>query len=142
MNNQVTLPSQEEIMRRLSQAGISSIPDVMQDGLYPLIAQEGGKELLVEGLVYMLAQQINIFVSKNGSISFTQSILYSFIPNFIDALVDDIELAESAKRYYHEMDAQATKKFEQIIADELTARPENGDGIRLAAALARFFSHS
>ncbi len=100
----VTLPSAEEIMSRLMKMDMGA-NDYMAERFYPLIAQEAGRELVAQGIVMMLALKIYDFVSS-GYPPVMSSILHLYVPQFIDALVDDKEIAEQAKQIHQEvMDA-------------------------------------
>jgi len=100
----VTLPSAEEIMSRLSKVEMGA-NDYMAERFYPLIAQEGGRELVAQGVVMMLTLKIHDFMSS-GYPPVMTGILHMYVPQLIDALVDDKDVAEEAKRFHQEaMDA-------------------------------------
>lgn len=100
----VTLPSAEEIMSRLSKVEMGA-SDYMAERFYPLIAQEAGRELVAQGVVMMLTLKIHDFMSS-GYPPVMTGILHMYVPQLIDALVDDKEIAEEAKSFHQEaMDA-------------------------------------
>lgn len=100
----VTLPSEEEIMARLKEVDMGA-KGYMAERFYPLIAQEGDRELVAGGVVMMLTLKIHDFVAS-GYPPNTAGILHLYVPALIDALVDDQEIAEEAKQFHQEaMDA-------------------------------------
>jgi len=99
----ITLPGSEEILRRLKTV---SDDDVLIRSFFPLIAKEAGHELVAEGIPMMFALKIYEFINGGGYPSFLGGLLHLSVPNYIDALVDDKEIAEAAKSFYQEsMDA-------------------------------------
>ncbi|OGY24622.1 MAG: hypothetical protein A2Y57_01805 [Candidatus Woykebacteria bacterium RBG_13_40_7b] len=103
MSNQgkaVTLPSAEEIMSRLKKLDMGA-NDYMAERFYPLIAQEAGRKLVARGVVMVLALKIHDFMSI-GYPPVMTGILHMYVPQFIDALVDDKDVAEEAKRFHQE----------------------------------------
>lgn len=104
MSKTFTMPTTEELMRRLSQVDMGA-NDYMREQFYPLIASEGGCELVAAGLVTMLTLKINDFV-RSGYPPAMEEILHMYVPQIIDAIVDDPEVAKEAKRLHQEtMDA-------------------------------------
>lgn len=100
----VTLPDTQEIMERLKRVEMGA-NDYMAERFYPLIAQEAGRELIAQGVVMMLTLKIHDFVSS-GYPPVMAGILQMYVPQLIDALVDDKDVAEEAKRFHQEaMDA-------------------------------------
>lgn len=95
----VTLPCPEEILRRL---GLIDTDGTDLDELYFLISQEGGSKLVPQGVVLMLVMKITKFSKPYPPIM--ELLLMEYIPQFIDKLVDDNELAEAAKLFYKEVD--------------------------------------
>lgn len=94
----ITLPDAEEIVARLKKAYNDSY---MAERFYPLIAQEAGRELVAQGVVLMLSLKIHDFVAS-GYPPVMTGILHMYVPQFIDALVDDKDVAEEAKRFHQE----------------------------------------
>ena len=106
----ITLPSAEEIMRRLKKVEKMGARDYMAERFYPLIAQEAGLELVAQGVVMMLTLKIDDFISSGGYSPFMTGILHRYVPRLIDALVDDKDVAKEAKRFHQEaMDAAREK---------------------------------
>lgn len=103
----VTLPSAEEIMNRLKKVEMGA-NDYMAERFYPLIAQEAGRELVAQGVVMMLTLKIHDFMSS-GYPPIMTGILHMYVPQLIDALVDDKDVAEEAKRF-HQKVMDATRK--------------------------------
>ena len=99
-----TLPDVQEIMKRLQSLDMGA-NEYMAERFYPLIAQEAGRELVAQGIVMMLTLKIYDFTAS-GYPPVMSNILHMYVPQFIDALVDDKEVAEEAKRFHQEaMDA-------------------------------------
>jgi len=102
----VTLPSAEEIMSRLQKVDMGA-NDYMTERFFPLIAQEASRELVAQGVVMMLMLKIHDFMSS-GYPPAMIGILHMYVPQLIDALVDNKEIAEEAKRFHEEaMDAMS-----------------------------------
>lgn len=100
----VTLPNAQEIMERLKKVGMGA-DDYMAERFYPLIAAEGGRELVAQGVVMMLTLKIHDFV-HSGYPPVMEGILHMYVPQLIDALVNDPEIAKEAKSFHQEaMDA-------------------------------------
>ena len=105
--NVVTLPNSEETMSRLAKVEMGA-NDYMAERFYPLIAQAAGRELVAQGVVMMLTLKIHDFVSS-GYPPVMSGILHMYIPQLIDALVDDKDVAKEAKRFHQEV-MDATRK--------------------------------
>ena len=97
-NKVITLPSSEEIMARLKKIDMGA-NEYMAEKFFPLIAAEGGHELVAQGIVLMLTFKIYDFVHL-GYPPIMEGILHRFVPEIIDILVDDREVAETAKRLH------------------------------------------
>lgn len=89
-----TLPDSKEIVRRLS----TVYDDELAQALYAYIADRAGRPLFSLGIVTMFAQGIDTVSA--GYAPVMKNIMQSYIPNWIDALVDDKEVAKEAKDYY------------------------------------------
>jgi hypothetical protein len=102
----IKLPSASEIMERLSR--VDNDP-FMTNRFYSSIASEAGRKLVARELVKMLTQKIQDFASSVSSGSYSLVLVYLLlmkVPSYIDALVDDQEVADEAKRFHQEvMDA-------------------------------------
>lgn len=103
----ITLPNAQEIVSRLTKAYDDAY---MAERFYPLIAQEAGRELVAEGVVMMLALKIHDFVAS-GYPPVMTGILHMYVPQFIDALVDDKDVAETAKTFHKEAMDSTRKGF-------------------------------
>lgn len=103
----VTLPNAQEIVKRLQSLDVGA-NDYMAERFYPLIAQEAGRELVAQGIVMMLTLKIYDFTAS-GYPPVMSNILHMYVPQFIDALVDDKEVAEAAKAF-HQQAMDATRK--------------------------------
>jgi|GEM_PF-2271875 len=97
----VTLPSEEEIMARLQELDLGE-NDYMAEEFYPTIGKEAGRELNAWDIVEMFAEKIHNFVSSRRS-PMIIGILHTHVPQFIDALVDDEEIARLAKNIHKEL---------------------------------------
>ena len=104
-NKVVTLPSAEEIISRLRKVNDD---DYMTERFYSKIAQEAGRELVAPGIVLMFTLKIHDFV-ESGYPEVMASLLHMYVPHYIDALVDDPEVAEAAKAFHQEA-VSATKE--------------------------------
>lgn len=106
--NVVTLPSAEEIMKRLNEVDMGGVGDYMAEYFYPLIAQEAGRKLNASGLVGMLAQKTDELVRLLGYSPEMAVILYLQVPKLIGVLAGG-KVAEEAKRLYEKAMKEATK---------------------------------
>lgn len=108
MNDKViTLPaSPEEIIQRLRKVQ----NDDLANALYKRIAKKAGQELVADGVVNMFALNIHTTVTEDGYQPFFINLMLGFIPAWIDALIDDKEVAEEAKRTYQEARDVTSKK--------------------------------
>jgi hypothetical protein len=106
-DNVVILPNAEEIMNRLKKVNMGA-NDYMMERFYPLIAQEAGRELVAQGVVMMLTLKIYDFM-QSGYPPSMEGILHMYVPQLIDALVDDKEVAQEAKSFHKEA-MNATRK--------------------------------
>jgi len=96
----VTLPSAEEIMSRLKKVDMGA-KEYMEERFFPLICQEAGRELVAQDVVMMFTLKIYDFM-QSGYPPVMTGILHMYVPQLIDALVDDKEVAEEAKRFHQE----------------------------------------
>lgn len=99
-DNVVVLPNAEEIMNRLKKVNMGA-NDYMTERFFPFIAQEAGRELVAQGVVMMLTLKIYDFM-QSGYPPAMEGILHMYVPQLIDALVDDKEVAEEAKCFHKE----------------------------------------
>ena len=88
----IVLPNREEMLRRLM--AVSSEPHY-RDRLYPLLLRHAGEKRVVQGLVRTFALAVSEYASD--LLPVRVRILYKHVPGFIDALVDDKEMANEAK---------------------------------------------
>lgn len=93
-----TLPTAAEIVERLKKANDDAY---LVETFYPTIAKEAGRELIAEGIVMMFTLKIYDY-QQSGYRPVIGSILQMQVPRFIDALVDDKEVAEAAKAFHQE----------------------------------------
>jgi len=102
----ITLPNANEMMKRLR-----SVCDDggMDERFYKAhLLPNAGRELVAEGIVLMLTLSIYDFISS-GYPRIMESILHGYVPMWIDALVDDKEVAGAAKAFHQEA-IDGTKK--------------------------------
>lgn len=98
----VVLPKQEEILERLRQVDND---DCLVERFYPLIAEEAGCELVAEGVAMMLTLKVHDFAESYPPPM--GAFLSLYVPRFIDALVDDKEVAEDAKKWLKQVEGEA-----------------------------------
>lgn len=101
----VVLPDADEIMRRLTTVS----DDKLQRQIYARVARHAGTEKVGEGIVMLFL--LAFYEVVPGGIS--SAVLWTLVPNWIDALVDDKQVVEEAKAFYSEGDKSG-----------LTSRPE------------------
>ena len=101
MDKVVTLPDGQEIMERLKKVYMGD-GDYMAENFFPMIAKEGGHELVAAGVVIMLTLKIYDFIKDGGYSPMMKGILHMYVPQLIDALIDDKEVATEAKTFHKE----------------------------------------
>lgn len=102
----VVLPSADEMLKRIKAIHDD---DYMIERFYkPHLLPKAGRELVAEGVVLMLTLAIHDFASS-GYPAMIVGILHGYVPLWIDALVDDKDVAEAAKALHQEA-IDATKK--------------------------------
>lgn len=84
-----TLPSMSEIMRRLQTVGSE------YEDLYPYIASSAGKQYDARRIVFEFSMAMEA-LANHRAIPETDMFM-TIVPRWIDALVDDPEIAEAAK---------------------------------------------
>ena len=94
----IILPGKREIIRRLRT--VTGIERCWADRFYPLIAKAAaGRKFSPASIAEMLVDRIGDFISS-GYPPIVFDILFGAVPSFIEALVDDRELAEEAKNIF------------------------------------------
>jgi hypothetical protein len=102
----VKLPSDpDDIVQRLSKV---SDEGHFVTRLYPEIAKYAGAELLPKGVVLMLALAVEDFGSNYPPP--TRSIIWLYLPQFLDALIPNKSAARFAKEWLKKMEAEAEEK--------------------------------
>ena len=94
----ITLPNAQGIMERLQKVDMGA-NEYMAERFYPMVSQEAGHELIAQGVVMMLTLKIHNFMTQ-GYPPAMEVIMQMYVPQFIDALVDDKEVAEAAKVFH------------------------------------------
>lgn len=87
-----TLPNQEEMLEHLIK--VDDDPH-LRERFYPLLTKHAGEEKVAEGIVLML--ELAIYDYTEGMPSMMSALMRMKLPNFIDALVDDPDIAQQAK---------------------------------------------
>lgn len=95
----VTLLPSEQIKRRLAEVDDNPY---MAKRFHPLLAAEGGRELVAMGIVMMLNLKIHDFSSQDYP-PVIGALLQMNIPRYIDCLTDDQTVAEEAKLIWQEV---------------------------------------
>lgn len=93
----VKLPNREEMLKRLLKVSDESH---FQERFYPILLQSAERELVAQGVVMMLTLAIHDYVQ--GMPPMMAGIVHMYVPQFIDALVDDKQVAEEAKAFHKE----------------------------------------
>lgn len=106
MNDKViTLPNHEEMLGRLLKI---SDETHLKEGLYPILLESAGQTRVAGGVVITLALAIHDYTE--GLPPAMANLLYKQVPDFIDALIDDKEVAEQAKKFFQEAITAAKKQ--------------------------------
>lgn len=93
----ITLPNRDEMLRRL--IGVSDTM-LQQERFYPLLLESAEGERSAQGVAAMLVLAIHDYVEDLPPIM--ARLMYPLAPKFVEALVDDQEVAEEAKSLLEE----------------------------------------
>lgn len=100
----VRMPNREEMLRRLVSVSDESH---FQERFYPILLRSADRELVAQGIVMMFALAIHDYTQ--GMPPMMAGLVYMYVPQFIDALVDDKQIASDAKKFLQEA-VDATSK--------------------------------
>lgn len=93
----ITLPNHEDMQQRLLAVDDD---ERLQHEFYPHLLQHAGEEKVAQGVVMLLA--LAIFDFTNGMPPMMSGLMYMRANRYVDALVDDPEVADAAKRFLAE----------------------------------------
>lgn len=88
------LPERDDMFRRLVQ--VADMED-LKENFYPKLIESAGRELVSSGVIIMFVGAIHDYAKIQGGTA--GILLYQLLPDYIDAIVDDEEVAKSAKAY-------------------------------------------
>lgn len=88
----IILPNRDEMLARLLKVNDGSH---LQERFYPTLLEQAGQERVAQGVVMMLVFAIHDYVE--GLPPAMAGLMYKQAPDFIDALVNDPEIAKEAK---------------------------------------------
>ncbi len=92
----VALRSREEMLKRLL---VVNDNNHAREHLYPLLLENANRELVAQGIVMMLVTTIFDYTEDIKPI---RNLLLMMAPDYIDAVVDDEEVATEAKAFLAE----------------------------------------
>ena len=90
----IVLPTREDMLRRLIAVRDNSH---YQERFYPILLKAAGQRRVAQGVVMMFTLAIHDYTQ--GLPPMMANLVYMDVPEFIDALVDDKEVAEEAKTF-------------------------------------------
>ena len=90
----ITLPNREEMLKRLLRV---SEDQHLQERFYPILLELAEKQYITEDVVMRLMTTIQNFVKSMPPIA--MRMMYMRAPQFIDALVNDLDAASQAKTF-------------------------------------------
>jgi hypothetical protein len=93
----VTLPNRDEMLKRLVSVSDESH---FQERFYPILLRSANRELVAGGVVMMFTLAIHDYTK--GMPPMMANLVYMYVPRFIDALVDDKQVASDAKKFLQE----------------------------------------
>src|SRR3989338_11612817 len=99
-SKKIVLPDAEEMLARLRKVHSDSHAD---SGIHPWILTHAGTSKVAAGIVMMLVLAIDEYYTKEKFPPIMLAILNSDIPQYIDALVDDLEVRKEARALYEEI---------------------------------------
>lgn len=91
----ITLPQADDMFRRLVQVNDSAH---LRERFYPLLLEHAGTEKVPDGVTLMVMLAIAEYTGNLPVV--VQSAMLVSAPRFIDALVDDAEVAAEAKQLF------------------------------------------
>ena len=92
----ITLPDRDEMLQRLLKVNDDRH---VQERFYPILLESAGQERTARGVVLMLTLAIHDYVEGMPVMS---DHMHMLVPRFIEALVDDKEVAEQAESFLQE----------------------------------------
>jgi hypothetical protein len=93
----ITLPNREEMLKRLL---LVDADGYLVEKFYPLLLKDAGRQLVAKGVVMLFIQTLHDYT--DGMPPMMWSVMFSRVPDYIDALVDDKEVATEAKAFLQE----------------------------------------
>jgi len=105
-DKQVVLPASDEITRRL----ISVRPGVghYHEFLFPRIAEHGGQSKNALMIAMLVSISFESYIERAEDFPFDKDLVIATdAPEFIDAIVDDADVAKTAKLFISELHAAA-----------------------------------
>jgi hypothetical protein len=93
----IVLPDRAEMLRRLVAVRDNSH---YQERFYPILLKDAGQRRVAAGVVMMFTLAIHDYTQ--GMPPMVANLVHMDVPEFIDALVDDKEVAEAAKAFLKE----------------------------------------
>lgn len=90
----IVLPAREDMLRRLI-----AVRDIAhyRERFYPILLKDAGQRRVAAGVVMMFTLAIHDYTQ--GMPPMVGNLVYMDVPEFIDALVDDKEVAQEAKTF-------------------------------------------
>jgi len=88
----ITLPDREEMLRRLRTVSANSD---LSKRFYPILLQHAEQNRVVVGIVMMFSVAVNDYTT--GMPTGVEMAVWNYVPAWIDALVDDQDVAAEAK---------------------------------------------
>lgn len=88
----IVLPEREDMFRRLQSVSNESH---FRERFYPILLKSAGRKLVAGGVVMMFALAIHDYTQ--GMPPMMAGLVFMYVPAFIDALIDDAEVATAAK---------------------------------------------
>lgn len=93
----INLPNRDDMQRRLLAVDDNSH---LQERFYPLLLKHAGEKLVAQGVVMLLALSIHDYTE--GMPPMMSGLMYMRADDYVDALVDDTEVADAAKSFLAE----------------------------------------
>ena len=100
----ITLPNREEMLQRLLKVNNEGH---LTEKFYPILLRDAGQQRVGAGVVMMLALAIHDYTE--GMPPIMANAMYMKAPEFIDALIDDKEVAKNAKDFLQEVISASQK---------------------------------
>ena len=91
----ITLPDKDDMLKRLVM--VDNDPHLVER-FYPILLKNAGQKRVAQGITMMMILAIHDYA--DGMPPLTSALMVMYAPKYIDALVDDVDVAQEAKNLF------------------------------------------